>query len=153
LNLAQRLVEVPRIFFLDSMVLDRMSDAVDQVGNPYNTAQRGPMTLGWAGGVAALLWCALLALGGYAAWPLRKGAEIPREFAVLVPLLIVGQFGLHLVYGSETFLYSLHYAPLLILLASFATLTRWRWFVLGGAGVLVLLAGLHNMQQFKRAYW
>lgn len=147
---SQRLVEVPRVFFLSSVVIDRMSDARDHVGNPYVSAQRGDLSLGVVGTAAAVLWLGLLSMGAYAAYAALRDGAPPRPLALLVPLLVVAQLGLHLVYGSETFLYSLHYTPLLILLASFSAL-RWRWQTLAAAALLVVLAGWHNLEQFKEA--
>jgi len=59
--------------------------------------------------------------------------------------LIAGQLILHLFYGDDGFfLYSLHFAPLLILLASFSSATKWRMPCLAGA-VLVGLAAWDNI--------
>jgi hypothetical protein len=61
------------------------------------------------------------------------------------------QFALHFVYGEETFLYSLHFVPLLILLASFSVFTP---LGRGALPVSIMLVGLlfwHNSTQFDRA--
>ncbi|MDX2097558.1 MAG: hypothetical protein SFW36_07245, partial [Leptolyngbyaceae cyanobacterium bins.59] len=61
------------------------------------------------------------------------------------------QFVLHALYGEETFLYSLHFLPLLIGFAALSTLTNTRWIALTLAIVLTFLAGINNIQQFKQA--
>jgi hypothetical protein len=60
--------------------------------------------------------------------------------------LIAGQLILHLFYGDDGFfLYSLHFAPLLILLASFSSATKWRMPCLAGA----VLVGLGSVGQYR----
>jgi hypothetical protein len=65
--------------------------------------------------------------------------------------IVAGQLSLHLVYGSETFLYSLNFAPLLVIVAACSTLTPARPLarVLGGIAVIAFL--LNNLQQFRTA--
>jgi len=152
LHLGERLLNVPRVFFASSVVLDRLSDTMDNVGNPYVTAQHGDASLDTLGGTAMALWLVLLAAGAYGAWVAWRRGGTARVLAMLVASLIAGQLALHILYGEETFLYSLHYLPLLVLLASFAALTRWRWAALAGAALLAVLAGRHNLAQFDRAY-
>ena len=65
---------------------------------------------------------------------------------------LLGQWGLHQVYGGEeTFLYALHWVPLLVLVAAAGTLTRWRPLALGLAAVVLVGAGVNNRQQFRYA--
>src|ERR1700709_2350829 len=50
---------------------------------------------------------------------------LQRKKCVAVLLLtLAGQIALHLVYGEETFLYGLHFVPLLIALAALSTTTK-----------------------------
>jgi len=97
--------------------------------------------------VATVLWVSLLGLG---LWALVKVKRLGRFRWVLI-LSLLGQFGLHLVYGDETFLYALHFAPLLVVFASLGSLTRARWISLVLAAMLVVTAGLNNSLQFKEA--
>ena len=74
------------------------------------------------GAIAVASWLALLALGG---WGLvRSSKTAPLRW--VLPGVMAGQVLMHLVVGKETFLYSLHFLPLLVLGASFAMETPWR---------------------------
>ena len=99
------------------------------------------------GKVAVVLWTALLGLG---IWGLLSLKRYPKLRLVL-SLTILGQLVLHLLYGEETFLYSLHFAPLLVILAAMSTLTRVRPLALGLAGLLLICAGINNGLEFNRA--
>ena len=69
----------------------------------------------------------------------------------MLGLTLLGQLGLHLLYGEETFLYALHFAPLLVVFAACSTLTRMRLVGLVLAGALVISAGVNNAMQFRTA--
>jgi hypothetical protein len=73
------------------------------------------------------------------------------KFRLVLGLTLLGQLGLHILYGNETFLYALHFAPLLILLAALSTLTRARLLGLLLAVMLLLTAGIDNSEQFQQA--
>ena len=53
-------------------------------------------------------------------------ANIDPGFRLTLVIILIGQVLLHLIYGSEVFLYSLHFLPLIIIFASLTTLTRYR---------------------------
>lgn len=149
---AQRIREVTGAFFVNAMTLEWFGQAVDHVGNPYVTAQHGPHLAGPTGYGAAVLWLGLLALGVWAIARRRIDDAIAQRVGWLILLLIVGQYGLHLVYGSETALYSLHFLPLLIAAASFAARGRRRPWVLGAAALLLALSAWTNAAQYGRAF-
>jgi hypothetical protein len=71
----------------------------------------------------------------------------PR-FRLLLGSALVGQLLLHLIFGNETFLYSLHWLPILISIAALATLTKWRVPVIVAALVLCGAAAVSNISQF-----
>ena len=71
--------------------------------------------------VGVILWSLLLGLG---LWALLSTKRPRRSVWRLASLL--GQLGLHTLYGDETFLYSLHFLPLLITVAALSTLTHLR---------------------------
>lgn len=152
LDLARRVVDAPRAFFVGSVVLDRMGETADFLGNPYVTERRGDTSLRIVGGAAVALWLALVIAGACAAWSAWRGVGVRQRLALLTPLLVVGQLLLHLVYGEETVLYSPHYVPLLVLLASFAARTSWRRMVLATAATVAVLAAWHNIHQLQEAY-
>ena len=69
----------------------------------------------------------------------------------MIGLALLGQLALHSVYGRETFLYSLHFAPLLVVLAGLSVLTRVRPLALVLALILTLTVGINNGLQFSKA--
>ena len=95
--------------------------------------------------VATVLWTTLLGLG---AWTLAT-----RASSIRFPLLLAlgGHLLVYAVYGEETFLYTLHIAPLLVCVAALATNTRMRTAALGTAAFLVILLAFHNSGQLSRA--
>jgi hypothetical protein len=141
---ADRVSSVARSFFVTSMVMPTPTRETRYYQpEAILFTQHAPVS-GWA---ALIAWLALLLLGMAG---LRDAADIrPLRLALL--LTLAGQFALHVVYGEETFLYSLHFMPLLILLAAFAFRTRFRAIAFGLAGALLLTAALNNVQQFNDA--
>lgn len=99
------------------------------------------------GYIAVIAWIALLSLGVWAFFSLKQHGK----FRIVLGLTLLGQIGLHLLYGDETFLHSLHFLPLLVVLAALSTLTRMRLLALGLAGVLVLSTGVNNLEKFAQA--
>jgi hypothetical protein len=100
-----------------------------------------------AGGIAVVLWIALLALGVFACWTVRNQIKLRLTIA----LSILGQTALHLLYGEETFLYAIHLIPFLLITCAMATLTKWRSLCLALAILLIVFAGWHNGAQFYQA--
>jgi hypothetical protein len=74
-----------------------------------------------------------------------------RPFALVIAFYLAGQLTLHLIYGEETFLYSLNYITALVAVPAFALRTRLRPIAL--LGILLLIVGLcaNNAQAFVRA--
>ena len=92
------------------------------------------------GACAVGLWIALLGLGLWGFFSSKKHTK----FRIVLGFSLLGQLALHLVYGNETFLYSLHFLPLLIILAAFSVLTSTRLIALILAGILVICTGINN---------
>jgi hypothetical protein len=99
------------------------------------------------GAAAAGVWSGLLGLGF---WGLIFSKD-NRRLKLVLAITLLGQFMLHLLYGQETFLYSLHFLPLLVVLVAFSAMTRLRSFALTLTGILVVLAAINNFQQFDKA--
>lgn len=99
------------------------------------------------GVIAAGLWAPLLGLG---LWSLFFSKQ-NQQMRVALGLILLGQFVLHLMYGPETFLYSLHFAPLLVILAALSTQTRARMITLIVTGLLLVFLIINNTIQFNRA--
>jgi hypothetical protein len=94
-----------------------------------------------------VIWTVLLSLG---VWGLVS-MNGHRSFRIVLGLTIVGQLVLHLLYGEETFLYSLHFAPLLILVAALSMLTPARIVALPLAVALVFGIAVNNGLQLRKA--
>ncbi|MEG4321325.1 MULTISPECIES: hypothetical protein [unclassified Microcoleus] len=101
---------------------------------------------GW-GKVATVTWGGLLALGLYALFSVKQHPRL----RLTLGLTLLGQLLLHTIHGFEIFLYSLHYAPSLVILVSLGVLTKLRPVVLGLALILIVTAGINNAVQFSNA--
>lgn len=102
---------------------------------------------GWAALIATPVWLALLVRGGWEA----LGTLRTTRFVRVLVAAIVAQFALHLAFGRETFLYGLHFAPLLVILAALGTTGAARSWVLTAATVLCTLLAWNNLGQFRQA--
>lgn len=137
-------------FFYQTIVMPaiQLSDSVirpNWVKLTTNTLTPG--TGGVWGTVAAVTWTVLLILGTWGFFSTRQQSKL----RIVVGLTILGQLLIHSIYGArETFIYSLHFAPLLLTVAAFSSLTRLRWVGLGLAGLLVVNAGINNRAQFSQ---
>jgi hypothetical protein len=98
-------------------------------------------TLGW---LASGLWAAMLALGVFAWW--RKP---DRDF--VLPLALLAQLGLYLVYGEETFLYALNWLPFLIAFVALALTTPLRTLALALLVPFLVVNTFNNVRQFRVA--
>jgi hypothetical protein len=75
-----------------------------------------------------------------------------RRLRIVLGGTLAGQVLLHMVYGEETFLYTMHVAPLLILAAALATTaTAWRRTILLLAVALTGVAAVGNASQLAIA--
>jgi len=99
------------------------------------------------GAAATAAWAGLLGLGAWALLTLKT----QRAFRTVLGGLLLGQLGLHVVYGEETFLYALHFFPLLLAAAALAALTRARPAALALAALFVVAAGVNNVRQWAKA--
>jgi len=138
------------VFFLHAMVMP----AVQVLDNrfteswPALSVQFADVgSAGLLGLFSTAVWIGLLASGAIAAWRLER----LRRFRRVVGLTLLGQLGLHLLYGEETFLYSLHWLPFLVLVAAMGLFTRFRGVVVLAAAILVVCAGANNLWQFSVA--
>lgn len=132
---------MPQIEILSGAQLPRPDSAERMLSVQHDAVGE----VGWLGMVGLVGWSALLALGAWSAWASRS------NMALLCALILAGQFVLHIVFGEETFLYTLHVQPLLVILAAEVTFTRWRLFGLALASVVSVCAGINNYEQFEFA--
>jgi hypothetical protein len=108
-------VEKAQALVFHSVVAPGVPQQIDRPNYHCLSYQRSPV--GGAeplGRAAAGVWAALLCAG---LWGTLRARPMTAAVQVLL-LTTAGQIALHLVYGIETFLYALHVAPLLILLAA-----------------------------------
>lgn len=136
-------------FFFHSMVMPGIEyiDKMNRVGWKVLTVQHSlPWSGGLVGTITLLLWTALLLIGFWSLFQLKGDKKI--RLGIILALL--GQLVLHLIYGDETFLYSLHFLPLLIIVASYGTLSGSRKIVIALAVIACLGAAVNNVTQF---YW
>lgn len=136
------------VFFSHSMIMP----AVQVVENAWT--DKGPLlsiqfasigSTGYLGWAMTVIWSGLLGFGVWAAFRFPQ----QEKLNVVLGLTLLGQFSLHLLYGDETFLYSLAWLPLLVLIASRGVVSPHRRYVLAAVVVLVVGAGFNNFQQFS----
>lgn len=108
------------------------------------TQASSPFSSGLIGNIALGAWIGLF-IAGMAALLLLP---MKPRLRLLLGSALLGQLLLHLIFGNETFLYSLHWLPMLIVIAALATLTKWRLPVIVAALVFCGAAGVSNISQF-----
>jgi len=137
-------------FFSFSMVMPDI-ELVGKVNNPSWKIFTIQHALPWSGscfaGAALISWCVLLGTG---LWNLAAGS-LSGRMRLSLGLILLGQLLLHLVYGEETFLYALHYLPLLVVVAALGTLGQARRIVLFFVVVLLCTAAFNNFIQLNHA--
>ncbi|MBD3243667.1 MAG: hypothetical protein GF331_23960, partial [Chitinivibrionales bacterium] len=135
-------------------VVDRESPGImvsDRLGQPawpvMLTQASAPGSAGAWGAVGMVVWVVLLGGGVYGLLTIRRQPKL----RLVLALTLAGQLLLHVFYGDETFLYSLHFAPLLVVLAALGTLTAARPWALLLAGMLTVCAAVNNGRELNRA--
>ncbi len=137
-------------FFSSSMVMPDV-ELIGKLNDPDWKILSVQKSLPWSGGffgaVAVFSWIALLCIGF---WNLFWGSRFPRT-RLVIGLILSGQLVLHLIYGDETFLYALHYLPLLVIIAALGATGRIRRIVLVLAVILLCSGGVNNILEFRQA--
>jgi hypothetical protein len=135
---------IVRGFFSHAMVMPGL------LSTPSGGLSVQAAAIGSAGPVSAIgagVWLALLGYGGCEALRMRRSTRFVQVLGAATGM----QLALHLVFGRETFLYTLHFAPLLILIAATGATARHRDAVaVATAGLCVLLAW-NNIPRFTGA--
>jgi hypothetical protein len=144
--LAASPVEVIQSFVAHSVVMPAIGVTQRSSGWPMMSVHGSLPGSGtvW-GAVAVPIWLVLLGIG---VWGLRR-THTRSDLRIVLVLTLLGQLGLSLLYGRETFLYSLHFTPLLVVLAAFGTFTSMRLLILCLAAALVVLVGTNNVLLMK----
>jgi len=141
---------VLRSFFFHGVVMPAIEtiERINPPGWPIMSVQHSSV---WGGGtlafIASTAWLALLLLGAWAFAVARENLNL----RMVIGAVLIGQLVLHLLYGEETFLYSLHFAPLLVLVGAFATTTCMRPIALALAVVLIGCGGANNIMRLFEA--
>ncbi|PSN15124.1 hypothetical protein C7293_08685 [filamentous cyanobacterium CCT1] len=104
-----------------------------------------PASGGLWGAIAVFSWTGLLGLGLWGFFTTKRHLK----FRIVLGLTLIAQILMHSIYGvEETFIYSLHFIPLLLTLAAFSVFTRLRPLSLVLAAILLVSAGINNRAQF-----
>ncbi len=140
---------VARVLFFHSIVMPHIEVIPEPKWGAVMSVQLSAIGSSGAWGVAAtVLWAALLALAAIG----LVSARGDRSIQLVLGSTIAGQVLLHTIYGEETFLYTMHIAPLLILAAALAsTTTPWRRTILALAVALAVAAAVNNWTQLATA--
>lgn len=145
-----RLIEAPGAFLLEGIVLFGTTELVDGE-RPTIMIEDQAGSISIVGLAASAGWALLLIVGAVVTWTLvRRRSEAPdgRLLATVV-LVVLGQFVLHILYGDGFFLYSLHFVPLLMVVAAVAARASFRPAVLAIAVAVTVLGGWHNLRRLE----
>jgi hypothetical protein len=106
-----------------------------------------PGSAGIYGFLAVILWTIILACG---IWALFNHKE-HLKLRIVLGLTLTSQLLFHTVYGSETFLYSLHFIVLLVPMVALSFLTKLRKLVFIMTCLLLPCVAVNNAGQFYKA--
>jgi hypothetical protein len=139
LGIGQKLVG----FLFHSIVLPEIGDAY---GFRLSVQGMSPGAGSLLSGVGVIIWVLLLAGAGLAVKDRHRSKTV-----VVLLLATFGQLLLTLLFGIETFFYSLYFGPILVLVSALGSLTRARPIVVSLATVLVILAAANHVPKFNAA--
>lgn len=144
---------VARSFFYHTLIMP----IIEPVGNYHfsgtywalilSVQNSLPGSAGYWGLAAAIVWTGLLLIGLWALFSLKEHGKL----RFVLGCLLIGQLGMHFVYGEETFLYSLHFVVLLILLVALGFLTKLRPVAISLVFILIPCVFINNVAQFQTA--
>src|SRR5215203_955337 len=128
-----------RAVIFHSMVMPAIAIVPEPKWGPIMSVQDAAIaSAGWTSAAATALWTLLLGLGAWAIATRPSAARLPLVLA------LAGHLFVYCIYGEETFLYTLHIAPLLVAAAALATRTPLRAAALAAAAALTVLLAVHN---------
>lgn len=129
-----------------SAVMPRIDVKTEPKWGHIMTIQRAPVGSGGAVAIVATsTWLCLLVVG---ATGLRS---VPRTLRWVTLGTLAGQLFLHVLYGEETFLYTLSVVPLLLVIAASGVRTSKRPLALMLAGVFIISATWTNVERLNEA--
>jgi hypothetical protein len=140
---------VARALAFHTIVMPRIDVIPEPKWGSVMSVQHAAIASGGPWGVAATaIWAVLLVAAVAALATSRRN----QRLRIVLGATLAGQFALHMIYGEETFLYSMHVAPLLMLAAAFAAAsTPWRRPILVLAAALAVTAAVNNIVQLRVA--
>jgi len=144
-----RLGAVLNTFFFHSTITPALNiTQYNQFNWPMLSMQSSAVgSSGTLGALASSLWSVMLGLGAWSLFTCR----LSNAFKLTLGLTLLCQFLLHSIYGEETFLYTLHFLPLLIVLTALTTLTQYRKIAMTFALALIPILLCNNLNQFYQA--
>ncbi len=143
-------LQVSQAFVFHTMIMPELGrfENADRPNLPNLSVQwSSPWSATNWGRGGVVLWIVLLITG---LWGLLRMQDHGRLRAVLAALLLA-QWVLHLVYGEETFLFALHFLPLLLLPPALSTRTALRPVTVAACAGLVITAAINNGIRFAEA--
>jgi hypothetical protein len=144
-----RIIEVSRTTFFHSMVMPEIMIQNKMEKTNYLSIQQSPLIYRTKFGFSALILWVVLLLGGLIG--IFSYSIKEKKNAIFLVGSLVFMLGMHLFFGEETFLYSMHFLPFLVLFASLSSHTRYRKCFLGVALVLIIFVVINNFGQFNNA--
>lgn len=144
-----RIADVSRVFFFHTAVAPPLEVCrnLSFPPTPRLLTVQGA-AIAWGGAMTAFataVWFAILALGLYA----LVGLKNHRNARLVLGGSLAFQYGLHLLYGGETFLYSIHWWGLLVALGMLVFQTKARAVVRLLAIAFIFTAGAHNWRTWE----
>ncbi|WP_017325066.1 hypothetical protein [Synechococcus sp. PCC 7336] len=140
---------VLKSFFFHSIVMPQWS-SVENIQHPdfpkLITQFSSPGSGSLWGSIAVVLWTVLIGLGVYSLYK----QKVRSRLRLAIGLTLLGQLLLHILYGTETFLFSLHFLPLLILVSAYGTLGKFRRISLLTCFFLTIFCSINNALMFSR---
>lgn len=118
----------------------------DRTGPQLTIQAASAFRSGIVTGLAAVGWSVVLLAGLLAlVW-----SPVAGRFRGVIGLVLLGQVVLHLLYGEETFLYALHFLPLLLMLAAMALQGPGGRIVRGLVICLIPVVAVSNLGQLEK---
>jgi hypothetical protein len=147
---SKEILAVLSSFFYQTLIMP----AVQWVDSPirpnwvkFETDHLSPTSGGLWGTIAVFAWTGLLGLGLWGFFSIKQH----RKLRIILGLTLSAQLLMHSIYGvEETFIYSLHFAPLLLTFSALSLFTRFRLISLLLVTILIFSAGINNKAQFSR---
>ncbi len=141
----ERMVDSIRVFFFHSVVIPEAKIVTISTELSRLSIQQSLFSYRSLFGYFALFFWILLLLSGViiSLKSVRKYTIYKVVWGSLIFFVL-----LHVVFGDETFLYSMHFLPLLILLASSGSKTKLRPFILAIASCATVFFLITNMAEF-----